>query len=95
MYGVGFYDEIGCYWPSAWPGVWNIREFTWDLDLTLQQQIAPRVSLPGSAARTAKLSNARQNSMEFFQRCPNTNTLARLTGMDGDAQNKPHPGLSK
>jgi hypothetical protein len=24
---------------------WNIREFTWDVDLTLQQQIAPRVSV--------------------------------------------------
>jgi hypothetical protein len=24
---------------------WNIREFTWDLDLTLQQQLAPRVSV--------------------------------------------------
>jgi hypothetical protein len=32
------------YDPNVLKG-WNIREFTWDLDLTLQQQIAPRVSV--------------------------------------------------
>jgi hypothetical protein len=32
------------YDPQVLKG-WNIREFTWDLDLTLQQQLAPRVSV--------------------------------------------------
>jgi hypothetical protein len=30
---------------------WNIREFTWDLDLTVQQQLAPRVSVSAGYVR--------------------------------------------